>query len=126
MNRVKHRATFEGRLRRKYGLSVEEFAWLWHGQGGRCPICTLPLDLDRPAQCNVDHEHGPKRKKKKPKVRGLLHGFCNYRYLGHVERGGPTRYRNAGTYLGWTVPLGSFFSAARGHEPMDLVRTAAI
>ena len=101
--KARHRKSFEGRLRRKYGLSVEEFAWLWHRQDGKCPLCGEPLDLDNPRQCNVDHEHGPKREKTKPKVRGLLHGYCNYRYLGHVERGGFKRWRGAGLYLGWLI-----------------------
>lgn len=131
MNRATHRKSFEGRLRRKYGLSVEAFAWLWHAQNGCCALCEKPLDLDRPTQCNVDHEHGPKRKKTKPKVRGLLHNFCNYKVLGPIERGGATRYRNAGRYLGWCYDVRATEAFDRetvqklSDSFLDLVRRAA-
>ena len=58
-----------GHLRRKYGISAEEYQRLFEAQGGRCAICrrapnpTISLHVDH------DHETGA--------VRGLLCVRCN-------------------------------------------------
>lgn len=99
--RVRSRRAFANSIRRQYDLSVEEYAWMFKRQQGLCAICSTPLDLSKPSGCNVDHDHKTGKKGIPIKVRGLLHGYCNYRYLGHVERGGKDRWKNAGVYLGW-------------------------
>ncbi len=63
-------------LRRKYGLTVKDYARMLEEQGGTCKLCSKPpngkaLDVDH------DHETGA--------VRGLLCSYCN-RQLGHVEK----------------------------------------
>lgn len=56
-------------LRRKYGISEEQFEEMLRRQGGRCAVC------DRGEKLHVDHDHITGR------VRGLLCGKCN-RALG--------------------------------------------
>jgi hypothetical protein len=83
------------RIKREYGLTVEEFAWMWHGQDGKCAICHRPL-RDGMGGLNIDHEH-----KKGGRVRGILCTFCNWKVLGPIERGGRERLKAAVEYLGW-------------------------
>lgn len=52
-------------LKRKYGLTIEEFGAMLEAQGGGCAICGNP-DAD-----NVDHDHVTAR------VRGILCWNCN-------------------------------------------------
>jgi hypothetical protein len=59
------------RVRRKYGLSAENFFLLHDTQGGDCAICEKPAEV-------VDHRHSD------GEVRGLLGNLCNLG-LGHFR-----------------------------------------
>jgi hypothetical protein len=61
------------RLKKLYGLTVEQFEELRSLQNNRCKICGV--EMLRP---NVDHNH------QTGKVRGLLCNNCN-RGLGHLK-----------------------------------------
>lgn len=54
-------------LRRKFGLSIEDYNHILEQQGGVCAICRLPSD----SRLRVDHDH------RTGLVRGLLCGSCN-------------------------------------------------
>lgn len=56
-------------IRRAYGLSPEDFEFLWAGQGGLCAICKTPLGEGY--RCHIDHDHETN------KVRALLCKSCN-------------------------------------------------
>ena len=56
-------------LRRKFGISLEDYEQLLQDQGGRCAICERPPRED--IALHVDHEHGTGR------IRGLLCFRCN-------------------------------------------------
>jgi hypothetical protein len=63
-------------LRRKYGITVDDFEQLMAEQGGRCAICN-----QEPAEgkaLHVDHCH------QRGVVRGLLCAQCNW-YMGKVD-----------------------------------------
>lgn len=72
-------------LKRKYGLTLEQFDALLAGQGPLCPIC-----LKRPA-VHVDHDH------RSGVVRGILCEMCNGG-LGQF-RDNPQTIENAIAYL---------------------------
>ncbi len=57
-------------LRKRYGISVEEYQALFEKQKGRCAICGMHA-LEFTRALNVDHSH------KTGKVRGLLCHKCN-------------------------------------------------
>ena len=73
------------RLKRKYGLTIEEFEKMQKAQNGRCKICTDEVDLV------IDHDHVT------GVVRGLLCHPCNHG-LGHF-RDSPAALRAAVKYL---------------------------
>lgn len=69
---VRERVAFRSRrdnLRRKYGLSVEQYDEMFSRQNGLCSICKSPPKNERPL-C-VDHCHDSN------KVRSLLCDACN-------------------------------------------------
>ena len=55
-------------IKRKYGITTEDFDILFDMQHGRCAICDEPF-AKRP---HIDHDH------KTGRVRGLLCANCNY------------------------------------------------
>lgn len=68
-------------LRRKYGLTGDEYDRLLAAQGGLCAICRQPERLmgrGRVRRLAVDHDHRTGR------VRGLLCASCNT-ILGHLR-----------------------------------------
>ena len=68
---------YKFKLKRKYGLSWDEYLVLYHSQQGRCKICDIFLQL--PGNINaermkagvIDHSHDT------GKIRGLLCVNCN-------------------------------------------------
>ncbi len=77
------------RIKKKYGITKEEYHNLIESQNGLCPICNLSLNGD--SQIDIDHNH------KTNKVRGVLHTLCN-KGLGCFDDE-PQRFRNAIKYL---------------------------
>lgn len=98
--RWQNRGTWPSQIFKKYGLTLEAYAWLLHEQDFRCAICEreFPNDIvyGRTAKLGpcVDHDHTTGA------IRGLLCGECNYRLLGEIERD-PYRTVRALKYLGW-------------------------
>jgi hypothetical protein len=56
-------------LKKKFGLTPDEFLSMWAAQGGRC-ICGESL-VPGKGGCAIDHDHGT------GKIRGLLCNGCN-------------------------------------------------
>jgi len=68
----------KSRLKRLYGLTVQDYYDLLAKQGGRCAICeVLQCEMRRPFYVDHNHETG--------KVRGLLCSKCNTR-LATIEQ----------------------------------------
>ena len=61
------------RLKRKYGMTAEDYDTMYTNQNGCCAICSKKKD-----KLCIDHCH------KSNKVRGLLCHNCNT-LLGHIE-----------------------------------------
>jgi hypothetical protein len=81
-------------LSKKYGITVEDWDWLWAEQNGRCAACQI--DLNTVKVC-VDHDH------KTNEVRGLLCNECNHG-LGKFKDDAETLMR-AAQYVLATPPL---------------------
>lgn len=80
--------SYECNLKKKYNLSLEDYAWMCHKQDFLCVLC-----LKKPTTFQglvVDHDHATGR------VRGLLCNPCNVA-LGFVEKPGWRERLN--TYL---------------------------
>lgn len=96
-----NRIAWAGSIRRRYGLEVEDFARMLQAQDKRCAICDKEFwkqtGKGNPKIPCVDHNH------KTGEVRGLLCNWCNYKFLGPLERGGRDRAMRAIPYLGWGV-----------------------
>jgi len=75
-------------LRKKYGITQEQWQEAFKRQGGKCAICHC---AQRYQSLAVDHDH------KTGKVRGLLCVQCN-RGLGRFFDS-PVRLRNAAAYI---------------------------
>lgn len=61
-------------LRRKYGITLDDYVEMWNSQNGECAICQ-----EKKSRLDVDHCHETGR------VRGLLCMRCNYNLLGCVK-----------------------------------------
>jgi hypothetical protein len=87
------------RLLSKYGLSVEDFARMFHEQGGKCAICSCDLSAEAQKEntANVDHCHATGR------VRGLLCMFCNAE-IGYLRDSAASAERAASYLRGSTEP----------------------
>lgn len=93
-SRDHHRKNWEKHIFKKYGLTVEDYAWMLYHQGFACGICHQP-PKDPTKTLNVDHNH------KTGFVRGLLCTFCNWKVLGLAERAGKARTLQVIVYMGW-------------------------
>lgn len=63
-------------LRKKYGITVDDYVQMLAEQSGRCQICEMPPAAGK--MLHVDHCHESGR------VRGLLCNLCNW-YLGKLD-----------------------------------------
>ena len=63
------------RLRKKYGLTLEQWKIMLWKQQGRCKICERSF-MEKRRRAQTDHDH------KTGRVRGLLCFRCNHRLLG--------------------------------------------
>lgn len=89
----------EIRLKREYGITLEEYEMILKFQDGVCKICSMPERAKygnghvsgKIANLAVDHDH------KTGKVRGLLCSRCN-RGIGYFEDS-PERLLAAAKYL---------------------------
>lgn len=59
-------------LKRKFGLTLEDYQLLFHKQDGKCAICRKPEQSNKKYLC-IDHIHGTNPKQ----IRGLLCHKCN-------------------------------------------------
>lgn len=86
----------KGHLRRKYGLSLEQYDAILSQQGGGCAICG---GLNRGRNLEVDHDHSccPGYTSCGQCVRGLLCGPCN-KAIGQLGDDA-ARLRKAAEYL---------------------------
>lgn len=66
----KHRAGWEYHIKKSYGLTPEDVAWMYVNQSGKCAVCLDDLDFFSDST-HIDHEHATM------KVRGLLCIGCN-------------------------------------------------
>jgi hypothetical protein len=77
-----------GNLKRRYGISIDDFDRMLATQDGHCGICRGTLETDK---THVDHNHHT------GKVRALLCANCNV-VLGMAYES-PTLLRRAAEYL---------------------------
>ena len=80
-----------GNLRRKYGITLEDYERMLSDQGGGCAICGAAESIGKGSRLHVDHKPGTRI------VRGLLCNHCN----GGIARfrDDPSRIREAVRYL---------------------------
>jgi hypothetical protein len=93
-NPDKHRAIYQRNnhrhnLKRRYGISVEDFNWIRAACDGTCAICKQPETRNR--RLSLDHCHVT------GKIRGFLCSRCNL-ILGNAADD-PARLRAAADYL---------------------------
>ena len=65
-------------LKRKYGMTIDNYNLLLQEQGGCCAVCGKHVSENNTSLA-VDHNH------KTNHVRGLLCTFCNYELLGRLR-----------------------------------------
>lgn len=89
----------DGRLRRTYGITLEQYNELLSKAEGVCQLCGKNEEENGQALA-VDHNH------KTGEIRGVLCRYCNHRVVGrHTD---PDLLRRMAVYLenttGWFVP----------------------
>ena len=75
-------------LRKRYGITLDDYEAMERAQDGRCAICRKP---PKDKALAVDHDH------RTGLVRGLLCIFCNHRLLGVTDD--PDHLAAAAAYL---------------------------
>lgn len=79
--RAQHKAEARAKdLRRKYGLTPEQYDAMLAAQGGHCAICPATEPGGAGKMFHVDHDHRTGR------VRGLLCHACNTVLTEHLEK----------------------------------------
>jgi hypothetical protein len=83
----------DGHLKRKYGISTEQYDAMLMEQGGHCALCprTQPAPNPKVRRFSVDHDHGTGR------TRRLLCQWCNTA-IGFLNDD-PTLLREAANYV---------------------------
>lgn len=81
----------DGQLRRRYGITLEEYDAMAAAQDERCAICNKRPTMAQPSLA-VDHDH------RTGQVRGLLCARCNHDLLG-IFGDDPAFYMRAEEYL---------------------------
>ena len=71
---IKHRNTIgkNKQLKKRYGITIDQYNDLFESQKGCCAICEKPRELGGRSGLYIDHDHNTN------KVRGLLCPGCNY------------------------------------------------
>ncbi len=89
------------RLRRQYGITIEDYEEMLASQEGKCAICgtTTPWPKGKYQNFCIDHDH------ESGKIRGLLCGSCNPG-LGSFKDN-PELLRKAARYLDLSKATGS-------------------
>lgn len=85
------RARRKSHLKKRYGITVDDYNAMLDAQGGGCAICGGAQADGRDFRLHVDHDHETGR------VRGILCGSCN-RGLGNLGDD-PDRCEAAAKYL---------------------------
>lgn len=78
-----------GRLKKKFGMTIQQFEEMVMAQDGTCAICKQPCRIRSRLSVDHDHETG--------KIRGLLCSSCNSAIGLFLEN--PVALRRAAEYL---------------------------
>ena len=76
---VSRQTALRSDLKRKYGLTIEQWQKMFNEQNGRCKICQKHQSKLKSPLC-VDHDHTT------GKVRGLLCPSCNHRLIAFDDK----------------------------------------
>ncbi len=92
-------------LKRKYGITSEQYQELLDRQNGKCAICDKEADKQK-GHFHVDHAHTDSDFIPAGMIRGLLCWTCNLKLIG--KNTNPKIFEKAAEYLkqhtGWMVP----------------------
>ena len=73
------------KIKKKYGMSKDEWYWMYKEQGGKCLMCEEEMLISSPTKGGpssmtacIDHDH------KTGKIGGMLHSRCNI-VIGYAQ-----------------------------------------